>query len=100
MNHRPICRASTIAMTVWASLFTLAAARGREPRDGPVADQFQGRLDLAKHNGDDSGELPLGATYIIDHERMIPYAFIDADYRERAEPSDVIAVLRRLKEQP
>ena len=25
-----------------------------------VADQFKGRLDLAKYNGDDSGELPLG----------------------------------------
>ena len=25
-----------------------------------IADQFKGRLDLAKYNGDDSGELPLG----------------------------------------
>ena len=29
-----------------------------------VADQFKGRLDLAKYNGDDSGELPLGVTYV------------------------------------
>ena len=62
-----------------------------------VADQFKGRLDLAKYNGDDSGELPLGVTYVIDREGIIRYAFVDADYRKRAEPSDVLAALRNLE---
>jgi peroxiredoxin len=62
-----------------------------------IAEQFKGRLDLAKHNGDDSGELPLGATYVVDHEGVIRYAFVDADYRARAEPSAVLAVLRGLE---
>ncbi len=65
-----------------------------------VADQFKGRLDLAKYNGDDSGELPLGATYVIDRDGVIRYAFVDADYRKRAEPSDVIAALRGLEKKP
>ena len=65
-----------------------------------IAEQFKGRLDLAKLNGDDSGELPLGATYVIDREGVIRYAFVDADYRKRAEPSDVIAALRGLDKQP
>jgi peroxiredoxin len=65
-----------------------------------VAEQFKGRLDLAKHNGSDSGELPLGATYVIDREGTIRYAFVDADYRKRAEPSDVIAALRGLDKKP
>ncbi|MGO8901562.1 MAG: peroxiredoxin-like family protein [Isosphaeraceae bacterium] len=65
-----------------------------------VAEQFKGRLDLGKHNGDDSGELPLGATYVIDREGVIRYAFVDADYRKRAEPSDVIAALRGLVKKP
>jgi peroxiredoxin len=65
-----------------------------------VADQFKGRLDLTKYNGDDSGELPLGVTYVIDRDRFIRYAFIDADYRKRAEPSDVIAALHGLGEKP
>jgi peroxiredoxin len=65
-----------------------------------VADQFKGRLDLAKYNGDDSGELPLGATYVIDRDGVIRYAFVDADYRKRAEPSDVIAALRGLGKKP
>jgi peroxiredoxin len=67
---------------------------------GVIANQMKGRLDLAKHNGDDSGELPLGATYVIDREGIIRYAFVDADYRKRAEPTDVIAALRDLDKKP
>ena len=65
-----------------------------------VMDQSRGRLDLSKHNGNDSGELPLGATYIIDRDGVIRYAFVDADYRKRAEPSDVIVALRNLGKKP
>ena len=65
-----------------------------------VTDQMKGRLDLAKYNGDDSGELPLGATYVIDRGGVIRYAFVDADYRKRAEPADVIAALRGLEKKP
>ena len=59
-----------------------------------IAEQFKGRLDLARHNGDESGTLPLGATYVIDREGTIRYAFVDADYRKRAEPSHVLAAVR------
>ena len=52
---------------------------------------------LAKQNGDDSNELPLGATYVIDREGVIRYAFVDHDYRKRAEPSAVVAALKALK---
>ena len=52
---------------------------------------------LAKQNGDDSNELPLGATYVIDRSGVIRYAFVDHDYRKRAEPSAVVAALKALK---
>jgi peroxiredoxin len=65
-----------------------------------VVEQSKGRLDLAKHNGENSGELPLGATYVVDRGGVIRYAFIDADYRRRAEPSTVLAVLRGLDQKP
>ncbi len=65
-----------------------------------IAEQFKGRLDLAKYNGDDSGTLPLGATYVIDREGIIRYAFVDSDYRKRAEPSDVVSALRGLEKKP
>jgi peroxiredoxin len=65
-----------------------------------IVEQFKGRLDLAKHNGDNGTELPLGATYVVDREGVIRYAFVDADYRKRAEPSSVLAVLRGLEKKP
>jgi len=48
---------------------------------------------LPAHNGDGSFELPLPATYVIDPGRVIRFAFVDADYRRRAEPADVLAAL-------
>lgn len=45
-------------------------------------------------NGQSSGELPLAATYVIDRSGEIRYAFLHPDYRERAEPSEVIDALR------
>ncbi|QEH32522.1 Putative peroxiredoxin bcp [Aquisphaera giovannonii] len=67
---------------------------------GVVAEQFRGRLDLAKHNGGDGDELPLGATYVIDRGGIIRYAFLDADYRKRAEPSDVLDAVRAIPAKP
>jgi peroxiredoxin len=58
------------------------------------------KAGLASFNGDDSLELPLGATYVIDRGGVIRYAFVDGDYRKRAEPSDVLAALRKLKQAP
>jgi peroxiredoxin len=63
-----------------------------------LVEQFKGRLDLNKYNGDSSNELPLGATYVIDRQGVIRYAFVDGDYRKRAEPSAVVSALRGLKE--
>lgn len=62
-----------------------------------VAASFKGKLDLAKYNGDDSSELPLSATYVIGTDGIIRYAFVDADYRNRAEPADLLAALRALQ---
>jgi peroxiredoxin len=48
---------------------------------------------LPAHNGDGSFELPLPATYVIDPTGVIRFAFVDPDYRRRAEPADVLAAL-------
>jgi len=53
--------------------------------------------DLARLNGSDSGELPLGVTYVIGTDRVIRHAFLESNYRRRAEPADVIAALKQLK---
>jgi peroxiredoxin len=39
--------------------------------------------------------LPVSATYVIDSDGSIVYAYMDVDYRERADPRDVLAVLMR-----
>ena len=53
-------------------------------------------IDIPTHNGDDSYELPLPATYVIDQSGRIRYGFAEADYTQRAEPQDVLAVVREL----
>jgi peroxiredoxin/YHS domain-containing protein len=58
---------------------------------------FKGRLDLPRLNGDDSWELPLAATYLIGQDGTIAYAFIDADYRKRAEPAALLEALEKLR---
>jgi peroxiredoxin len=50
-----------------------------------------GRNDLTRYNGDDSLELPLAVTYVIGTDGTVEYAFVDADYRKRAETSDVVS---------
>jgi peroxiredoxin len=55
------------------------------------------KLDLNERNGEDSGTLPLTATFVIDRAGIIQWAFVSADYRKRAEPSDVIEALMKLK---
>jgi peroxiredoxin len=47
-------------------------------------------LDLPKHNGNGRWSLPVAATYVVAQDGTIRYAYIDADYRNRAEPSDVL----------
>ena len=45
-------------------------------------------------NGDDSWELPIPATYILDRNGMIVYASANEDYTERPEPIEILNFLR------
>ena len=60
-----------------------------------VADSYNKSFNLVKYNGDDSNELPLAASYVIDTNGKVIYAFLDADYRNRAEPSELTKVLQK-----
>jgi peroxiredoxin len=68
------------------------------PVSADAAAQYAPFVDLAAHNGDASRELPLAATYVIDSAGIIRYAFVSVDFTERAEPAEILRVLRRLKE--
>jgi len=63
-----------------------------------VAGYYNKGFDLNEYNGDQSNELPLAATYVINNNAEIIYAFLDADYRNRAEPSEITEVLKKLAE--
>jgi peroxiredoxin len=55
-----------------------------------LAESYQTGFDLHSYNGDESNELPLAATYIINQKGIIEYAFLHKDYRNRAEPSEIL----------
>lgn len=65
-----------------------------------VAESYQKGFDLHSYNGDTSDELPLSATYVVDQTGKIRYAFLSAEYRERAEPADILKVLQDIKNNP
>jgi alkyl hydroperoxide reductase subunit AhpC len=56
-------------------------------------------IDLEVQNGDNSWTLPLPATYVIDQDARIRHTDVHVDYRTRAEPSQIIEVVRRLQSQ-
>jgi peroxiredoxin len=49
-------------------------------------------VNLPFVNGDDSWELPIPATYIIDRAGTVLYASANEDYTERPEPEDIVRV--------
>jgi peroxiredoxin len=53
-------------------------------------------FDLSQYYGTDKAELPLSATYVIDQDGKIVYAFLDPDYKRRAEPADLLEALSDL----
>jgi peroxiredoxin len=54
--------------------------------------------DISLRNGQDSGELPVPALYVVDRAGVIRFAHIDVDYMtERAEPEEIIAALEAIQ---
>jgi peroxiredoxin len=64
-----------------------------------VLKHFKGRIDLSAYNADNENQLPLAVTYVVDTDRVIRYAFIDADYKRRAEPAEILSTLAQLSDQ-
>ncbi|HEU4618910.1 MAG TPA: redoxin domain-containing protein [Gammaproteobacteria bacterium] len=54
-------------------------------------------IELPVVNATDSWELPVPATYVIDRHGTIRHAFVDADYRKRLEPLDLLRELHKLQ---
>jgi peroxiredoxin len=51
-------------------------------------------INLPLTNGDESWELPIPASYILEHDGTVLFASADEDYMERAEPGEIVERLR------
>jgi peroxiredoxin len=71
------------------------------PLNAETAARYEENFELSKRSGKEAADrLPLPATYVISSDGVITYAFADADYRRRAEPSRVVDALSALKDGP
>ncbi|TWT46521.1 peroxiredoxin-like family protein [Botrimarina hoheduenensis] len=57
---------------------------------------YRERIGLAAYNGNDDDELPLAATFIIDRTGEIRWVYLESDYKQRAEPADIVAAVEAL----
>ncbi|MEM8717257.1 MAG: AhpC/TSA family protein, partial [Cyanobacteria bacterium P01_G01_bin.4] len=53
-------------------------------------------IDIPTHNGDETFELPIAATYVIAPNGKVAHAFVDADYTKRLDPEDIVSALQAL----
>jgi peroxiredoxin len=80
--------------------------------DGKIAEQFGltfemddaaknvlkgSGIDLEKRNAGGRWILPIPGTFVIDRSGHIAYAHVDADYRNRPEPQEIVAMCRSLR---
>lgn len=57
---------------------------------------LQWGIDIPSSNGNETFELPVPATYVIDQSGIIRAAHVDKDYTKRMEPADIVAALKAL----
>ena len=55
-------------------------------------------MNVAEHNQMEKAELPLSATYIVNQKGEIVYAFLESDYKKRAELQVIIETLSKIKQ--
>lgn len=61
-----------------------------------IAGYLQEAFDIHEKNKDDRNLLPLGASYVISQDGVVTYAFIDPDYRKRAETEILLEEVKAL----
>ena len=60
----------------------------------PIYNKFG--IDVPSANGDNSHQLPLPATYIIDSQQMIRYYFADVDHTIRLDPQIMLEEIAKI----
>lgn len=69
---------------------------------GPeVADTLRGLgIDLAAFNGTADDELPLTATFVLAPNGTVAWQWVEANFKHRAEPADVLAAVEKAAAAP
>lgn len=65
--------------------------------DENTAVRYEKGFGLSAYNGNHLNQLPMPATYIINQKGVIVYAFVNADYTQRANNEEVIKKLKEIK---
>jgi len=61
---------------------------------------YYGRMGVMDYYYDRKPEeFPVPATYVVDADFLVRYAFVEADFRRRAEPEQVLEAVLRLREE-
>ncbi|NEQ31519.1 MAG: AhpC/TSA family protein [Leptolyngbya sp. SIO4C5] len=60
----------------------------------PIYENFG--IDLPAHNGDETFELPVPATYVVRTDSTIVQAYVNVDYTQRQDPAEIVAGLKDL----
>jgi peroxiredoxin len=76
-----------------AELFGLAF----EMHDSAKAVLSRNGFAIEKRNADGGWVLPVPGTFVIDRAGNVAYAHVDADYRNRPEPQEIVEVCRSLR---
>ncbi|XPV77567.1 MAG: peroxiredoxin-like family protein [Desulfovibrio sp.] len=62
-----------------------------------IAEIYKGfGIDVEAHNGTGQFNVPLAATFVVDKEGILQFAFTAADYTVRADPEEIIKELNSL----
>lgn len=61
----------------------------------PIYENFG--IEVEKHNGEGQYDVPLAATFVVDVDGSIICDFVAVDYTLRAEPADIVKVLKAHK---
>ena len=54
------------------------------------------RIDLPKTQGNSNFALPIPGTFVVDRHGKVVKAYVDADYTQRLEPSEVVTAVQQL----
>lgn len=52
-------------------------------------------IDIPLNNEEDSYEIPMPGTYVLNKNKEIIFSFVDEDYTKRCEPQDIIDTIEK-----